>query len=76
MATQSPRYNLDVTSLTVRLSDSQAAHLAEEAQRLGVSPEDLLRAAVIDLLEARDEAFLTAAKHVMEKNTELYRRLA
>ena len=76
MATQSPRCDVDVTSLTVRLSDSQAEHLAEEAQRLGISPADLLRAAVIDLLEARDEAFLSAAKHVMEKNTELYTRLA
>lgn len=65
-----------MTSLTVRLSDSQAERLAQEARRLGVSPEDLLRAAVVDLLETRDEAFLAAAKHVLEKNTELYRRLA
>jgi predicted transcriptional regulator len=65
-----------MTSLTVRLSDSQAEQLAREAQRLGVSAEDLLRAAVIDLLETRDEAFLAAARHVLEKNTELYRRLA
>jgi predicted transcriptional regulator len=65
-----------MTSLTVRLSDSQAEQLAREAQRLGVSAEELLRAAVIDLLETRDEAFLAAARHVLEKNTELYRRLA
>ena len=65
-----------MTSLTVRLSDSQAEHLSQEAQRLGVSPEDLLRAAVVDLLEARDEVFLSAAEHVLQKNAELYRRLA
>ena len=65
-----------MTSLTVRLSDSQAEQLASEAKRLGVSAEELLRAAVLDLLEARDEAFIAAARHVLEKNTELYRRLA
>lgn len=63
-------------SLTVRLSDAQAEHLAREAKRLGVSAEDLLRAAVVDLLEGRDEAFQAAARHVAEKNTELYKRLA
>ncbi len=65
-----------MTSLTVLLSDSQAEQLAREAQRLGVSTEDLLRAAVIDLLETRHDAFLAAARHVLEKNTELYKRLA
>jgi predicted transcriptional regulator len=65
-----------VTSLTVRLSDSQAERLDREAQRLGVAAEDLLRAAVVDLLEGRDELFLAAARQVVEKNAELYKRLA
>ena len=47
-----------------------------EAERLGVAAEDLLRAAVVDLLEGRDEPFLSAARHVVEKNAELYKRLA
>lgn len=65
-----------MTSLTVRLSDEQAEHLAREAQRLGVSAEDLLRAAVVDLLEGRDDEFLSVARRVVEKNAELYKRLA
>ena len=65
-----------MTSLTVRLTDAQAEHLALEAQKLGVTPEDLVRAAVIDLIEGRDEAFLSAARHVIEKNAELYQRLS
>jgi hypothetical protein len=41
-----------------------------------VTPEDLLRAAVIDLIEGRDEAFLSAARHIIEKDAELYQRLS
>ena len=65
-----------MTSVTVRLTDAQAEHLALEARKLGVTAEDLLRAAVLDLIEGRDEAFLAAARHVIEKNAELYQRLS
>jgi len=50
--------------------------LREEAARLGVAPADLARAAVADLLAARDDDFLRAAERVLKKNDELYRRLA
>ena len=40
------------------------------------SPEDLARAAVADLLTTRDGDFEAAAKRVLQKNQELYRRLA
>jgi hypothetical protein len=65
-----------VTNLTVQLTDEQAQQLAQEAQKLGVSTEDLLRAAVVDLIEGRDEAFLETARHVIAKNSELYQRLS
>ncbi|MBK9965261.1 MAG: ribbon-helix-helix protein, CopG family [Holophagales bacterium] len=65
-----------MTSVTVRLTDAQAEQLALEARKLGVTAEDLLRAAVLDLIEGRDEAFLAAARHVIEKNAELYLRLS
>lgn len=60
----------------MRLTDTQAEHLALEARKLGITSEDLLRAAVLDLIEGRDDAFLAAARHVVEKNAELYQRLA
>ncbi len=60
----------------MHLTDAQAEHLALEARKLGVTAEDLLRAAVLDLIEGRDEAFLAAARHVIEKNAELYNRLS
>ena len=54
---------------------SHAAHTSEAA-RLGVAPADLARAAVADLLAAKDDDFRKAAERVLKKNDELYRRLA
>ena len=62
--------------LSIQLSAAQAERLRREAERLGLSPEDLARAVVADLLAAPDEAFKTAADLVIRRNRELYRRLA
>ena len=62
--------------VTIDLSAAQAERLREEAERLGLTPEDLARAAVADLLATRDDDFEAAAKRVLQKNQELYRRLA
>jgi hypothetical protein len=62
--------------LAIELTESQAERLREEAGRLGVAPEELARAAVSDLLTAQGDEFRRAAELVLEKNQELYRRLA
>ena len=62
--------------LALDLPPPQAARLREEAARLGVAPADLARAAVADLLAAKDDDFRKAAERVLKKNDELYRRLA
>jgi hypothetical protein len=62
--------------LTIDLSAAQAERLRVEAERLGLTPEDLARAAVADLLATRDDEFKAAAEKVLRKNEELYRRLA
>jgi hypothetical protein len=54
----------------------QAEKLREEARRLGMTPEDLARAAVADLLSTPDAEFQAAALKVLQKNEELYKRLA
>jgi hypothetical protein len=61
---------------TIDLSAAQAERLRREAERLGLAPEDLARAALVDLLAGRDEDFKAAAERVLRKNEELYRRLA
>jgi hypothetical protein len=62
--------------LTIDLSPAQAERLRGEAERLGLSVEELARAAISDLLATPDEGFRTAAERVLRKNEELYRRLA
>jgi hypothetical protein len=62
--------------LEIDLTPTQAERLRQEAQRLKITPEELARAAVSDLLSERDQDFKVAAKRVLEKYSELYRRLA
>jgi hypothetical protein len=62
--------------LAIELSESQAEQLREEAARLGLEPTQLALAAVSDLLSAQGPDFESAARRVLEKNKELYRRLA
>ena len=62
--------------LSIDLSPAQAERLRLEAERLGLTPEDLARAAVADLLARTAEDFKTAAARVLKKNEELSRRLA
>ena len=62
--------------VAIELPPAQAAQLQGEATRLGIAPEDLVRAAVTDLLSAPDAAFQAASQRILERNAELYRRLA
>ncbi len=62
--------------LALELPPAQAERLRKEAERLGVAPDELAMAALADLLAAHDEDFEAAARRVLDKNRELYRRLA
>jgi len=62
--------------LSVEMTDEQQRRLAKEAKRLNVAVEDLAGAAVRDLLAEPEGEFQQAAKRVLEKNRELYRRLS
>lgn len=61
--------------LSVEMTDEQQRRLSEEAKRLNVAVEELAGAAVRDLLTEPEADFQQAAKRVLEKNRELYRRL-
>jgi hypothetical protein len=58
------------------LPDDRLLKLREMAERLGVSPKELVRISVEELLQRPDEAFRNAADDVLKKNADLYRRLA
>ena len=62
--------------LSVELTAALEAQLAVVAARLNVSAEELAAAALRDLLTAPEPDFQEAAARVLEKNRELYRRLA
>jgi antitoxin FitA len=63
-------------SITLELSEEQARRLDERARELGVGAQELAKAAVTDLLSRPADDFERAAKFVLEKNRELYRRLS
>lgn len=65
-----------MTTLRFDISDDKAKALEEAAERLGISLEELLRASVDETLQELDADFEKAAQHVLQKNAELYRRLA
>jgi antitoxin FitA len=65
-----------MTTITIGLTDDRALRLKEMAARLGVSPEELVRVSIDELLARPDEEFERAVDYVLKKNAELYRRLA
>ncbi len=44
-----------MTTITISLADDQLAKLQEKADRIGVSPEELARASIADLLNRPEE---------------------
>jgi predicted transcriptional regulator len=65
-----------MSTITVTVSDDRLAKLKELAGRFCISPEDLVRVSIDELLTRPKEDFEKAAAHVLNKNSELYRRLA
>ena len=63
-------------TLSIQLPDDAERRLKEAASRLNVPVAVLAAAAVRDLVTAPTEEFEQAARRVLEKNRELYRRLA
>jgi antitoxin FitA len=64
-----------MSTLTFTVPEEKAEQLTNAASELGVSVEDLLRRITENFL-AHQEEFQTAAEYVLQKNIELYRRLA
>jgi len=62
--------------IAIELNAAQTERLKEIADDLGVGAEELAQAAVADLVSASEADFESAALRVLEKNRELYRRLA
>ncbi len=65
-----------MTMITIPLSEERLAQLRLRAEQSGVSAEEFLRRRVEQFLDQPDEHFQQAANYVLQKNAELYRRLA
>lgn len=70
------RLYIEVMNVAFELPPAQAEKLRQAAEQLGISPSELARAAVADLLAERDDDFHKAAERVLRRNAELSRRLA
>jgi hypothetical protein len=67
---------VDMGSITIALPEDSIVKLKEVAGSFGLTSEELVRASIENLLASPDEAFEKAAEYVLNKNRELYRRLA
>ena len=63
-------------AISLNLPPEAERRLTEVAKRLNVPLNDLASAAVRDLVAQPAQDFEAVAKRVLEKNRELYRRLA
>jgi predicted transcriptional regulator len=63
-------------TITVSLPDDRLRALQKLSSQLNVSPEELIRLSIEELLTRPQEAFLDAAEYILDKNSDLYRRLA
>jgi len=65
-----------MTTLTLELTDEQAQTWLKEAERLHLTPEQLVTQSVEDRLNGRRQYVSHAIKRIIKDNEELYRRLA
>jgi len=65
-----------MANITVSLTEEGLLKLQELAARLMISPEELARIGVEELLALPDDEFRRVMNYVLKKNAELYQRLA
>ncbi len=65
-----------MVTIKISLSEEQWAQLQEKARRYQITPEELFRVNLEELLTKPDDEFQQAVEYVLGKNAELYQRLA
>ena len=63
-------------TITIMLPDERLSKLEDRAADLGITREELVKLSVDELLAKTDEAFEQAISRVLDKNRDLYERLA
>jgi antitoxin FitA len=65
-----------LTTITIHIPEERLRLLQERAADLGITLEELLRLSIADLLMRPDQEVQQAIAYVLQKNADLYRRLA
>jgi len=65
-----------MNTITINIPDDRWRKLEETANRLGISPSELVLWSVEELLSRQEAAFPDAMDYVLKKNAQLYQRLA
>ena len=65
-----------MTTITIKLSDERLNKLKQLAVKANVLPDELVQSSVDEWLSGPDEEFQLAVNYLLQKNAELYRRLA
>ncbi len=65
-----------MSTLSIELSADQIASLEKLAKEYQTTIQDLIRIGVDEMLAQPDERFIRLTEHIIDKNLELYRRLA
>lgn len=63
-------------SIAYELSEENTRKLREKAEKLGLSPRELLEAGIEDFLSQPEDEFKKALERTLDKNSELYDRLS
>ena len=65
-----------MAEIRIELAKEQFDQLRDIAERFGLAPEEMARLGLEDLLIGSDESIKAQIEYVIEKNRELYQRLA
>jgi hypothetical protein len=65
-----------MSDITISVSEERLTELKNKSSSLGIKLEDLILLSIEDLLSRPDEDFKHAMRYILQKNAELYRRLA
>ncbi len=63
-------------SISLQLNEEQSQRIEELARKLSISSTELAIAAINDLVSRPADDFERAVRYVLDKNRELYQRLA
>ncbi len=64
-----------MNQITLKLSEEQYQYIQQIASQKNASPEEVLESKITQWLQESQSDFNQAAKYVLAKNSELYRRL-